>query len=99
MKRYSKEEINELLKQYTPCRACGYGDIRQMVPGEYCYFHQIISQLLSDNEEMEKALEFYAKKETYERWYSKVGEERKNYPSDANIDFGHIARATLEKIK
>lgn len=60
MKRFSKEDIKEELSSAQnplnfPC-SCS----------ESKTFIEIIKQLLSDNEEMEKALEFYAKKETYE---------------------------------
>jgi len=57
---------------------------------------QIIESQDKEIERLKEALQFYADKETYKRWFSQSGEEFKTYPTNASIDIGFKARQALE---
>lgn len=57
---------------------------------------KIIEEQEKNIERLKGALQFYADKETYKRWFSKSGEEFKTYPTNASIDIGFKARQALE---
>lgn len=58
--------------------------------------NKIIESQEKEIEKLKEALQFYADKETYKRWFSKSGEEFKTYPTNARIDIGFKARQALE---
>ena len=56
---------------------------------------QLIESQEKEIERLKGALQFYADKETYKRWFSKSGEEFKTYPTNASIDIGFKPRQAL----
>lgn len=93
MKRYSKEEIREVLGP-------GAADPKEKI----AVLEYACEQLLSDNEEMEKALEFYANRGCYQtKLISKSSFEQyepSSYsPMPVLEDLGERARITLHKLR
>lgn len=90
MKRFSREEIADYQKlAHDPHGGSLYEVLARVLS-------DIIQQLLSDNEEMEKALEFYADADKYEyEWDMDGAHDAPEIISDE----GKLASATLNKLR
>lgn len=54
-----------------------------------------VVEMQAENTKLREALQFYADKDNWKRWYSKDGEERRLHPTNTTVDNGYKAREAL----